>query len=633
MPIISTLGRQQPRVQALIWSIYAILTLGAATMVYPFLLMISSSTKSGVDTVDSVIIPSYLISQPALYRKHIEGLYNESSLAMQMAYGLPDVTFRKLDVPQPSPLEADWAEFLKGGQQHPSYWYVVGYLQCPVSRGTSPFNLRKLRAELGKENGTIQAINLKYNTSFPSIAQFSVAPINFSNRFVDFPDTALLKKVEQFSAAQPTQWRCYLNLTNFYRDYLRQIHGRTIEAYNAAEKTNFASWNDVPFGSTLASNGAWAKNDFTDFVRNITNMAWLRLSPSAAAGYHDYLTAKYDGKISLLNSRYGTTYASFADVPMSETLPLTGAEKSDWKGYIDGWKNAETHQLMAAPIEAISVYGPDFAFRDFLKAKYQTLDGMNAALGTKYTTWDVIQMPQQQLQYKEFLTMQGSLRWMFTTRNYVDVWNYLVVNGRGLVNTIIFCALSILAALTVDPIAAYALSRFKPKSSYKVLLFLMMTMAFPAMVTQIPTFLLLRDLGMLNTFWALILPGLANGYHIFLLKGFFDSLPKELYESAEMDGASEATIFFNITMSLSKPILAVIALSAFTSAYAAFIFALLICQDPKMWTLMVWLYQLQSTSGPGIVFSSLIIAALPTFGIFIACQNVIMRGIVVPVEK
>ena len=188
-------------------------------------------------------------------------------------------------------------------------------------------------------------------------------------------------------------------------------------------------------------------------------------------------------------------------------------------------------------------------------------------------------------------------------------------------------------ALIVNPVAAYALSRYKPPSAYKVLLFLMLTMAFPPMVTQIPVFLMLREFDLLNTFWALILPGLAHGYSIFLLKGFLDSLPRELYESAEIDGAGEFRIFWQITMSLSQPILAVIALQAFTTAYSNFMMALLICQNEEMWTLMPWLYQLQQRSGEGVVYSSLIIAAVPTLLIFLFCQNIIMRGIVVPVEK
>jgi multiple sugar transport system permease protein len=77
----------------------------------------------------------------------------------------------------------------------------------------------------------------------------------------------------------------------------------------------------------------------------------------------------------------------------------------------------------------------------------------------------------------------------------------------------------------------------------------------------------------------------------------------------------------------------VIALQAFMLAYSNFMFALLICQDQKMWTMMVWLYQLQQTSGQSVVYASLIIAAIPTFIIFALCQKIILRGIVVPVEQ
>ena len=105
-------------------------------------------------------------------------------------------------------------------------------------------------------------------------------------------------------------------------------------------------------------------------------------------------------------------------------------------------------------------------------------------------------------------------------------------------------------------------------------------------------FLMLREFGLLNSFWALILPELAHGYSIFLLKGFFASLPRELYESAQIDGAGEFRIFWQSTMRLSQPILAVIALQAFTAAYSNFMMARLLCQNENMWTLMPWLYQL-----------------------------------------
>jgi ABC-type glycerol-3-phosphate transport system permease component len=141
------------------------------------------------------------------------------------------------------------------------------------------------------------------------------------------------------------------------------------------------------------------------------------------------------------------------------------------------------------------------------------------------------------------------------------------------------------------------------------------------------------NVSLLNTFAALVLPGMANGYSIFLLKGFFDSLPKELYEAADLDGASEWRKFWTFTMALSKPILAVIALGAFTAAYSAFMMALIIIPDEKMWTLMVWIFQLQGQSHQSVVYASLVLAAIPVLFVFIIAQGIIIKGIVVPVEK
>lgn len=634
MPMISTIGRRQWKSRLLIWAIYAILSAGVVTMVYPFLLMISGSTKTAVDAAEVAVIPRFLLDDTALYQKHLEGFFNERAGQMHNAYGSGEKPFAQMSLPETSsPLVADWRAFLDSrAAREDVAWFTLAYLQCPVSKNAVPFNLAKLRDELLKENGSIDAVNLHYQTSFVSASSFYAVAPSFLNRFAIYASTPFGRRVEEFSLRQPVKWRAYASLTNQFRAFLRGEYGNAIGDLNQARQTQFASWEDVPFPATAAEMPAELRSDYETYLREILNPAFLRIQPEAGPRFQEFLRSKYQGDLAALNQRRKTPAAGFETVIFAETRPADGIEKTDWDTFLEGWTDAAGTRYQL-PIETARVIGPDFAFREFLHQRHGSLEALNQKLGTHYADWSVIPMPQQAAQYADFLEMRGWLRAYFSFRNYVDVWNYLAVNGRGLINTLIFCALSILAALTVDPIAAYALSRFKPKSTYKVLLFLMMTMAFPAMVTQIPMFLLLRDLGLLNTFWALILPGLANGYSIFLLKGFFDSLPRELYESAEIDGASEVTIFLNITMALSKPILAVIALGAFTGAYSAFMFALLICQDPKMWTLMVWLFQLQQTSGPGIIYAALIVAAIPTLLVFIFCQNIIMRGIVVPVEK
>ncbi|GEM_PF-2058372 len=366
---------------------------------------------------------------------------------------------------------------------------------------------------------------------------------------------------------------------------------------------------------------------------------------------------------------------------------------------------------------------------------------------------------------RDWLDLQqnkSAIRWEFLVSNYRVVLNFILFHGRALYNTVFFVVAMIVCTLVVNPLAAYALSRFQLPSTYKVLLFFMATMAFPPEVTMIPGFLLLKNfplgyllvgavfasillfasykvmplaprlwnlvegcivagaalgalrhaatqfgafslevsvkpetlrallltvlalgifvlwgiarlgakntrlrispvgvaatgaallgilvtpalvrmigfsspkVSLLNTFWALILPSIANGYAIFLLKGFFDSLPQNLYESAEIEGAKELWMFRNVTLPLSKPILAVIALQTFNIAYTTFMYAFIVCQDPKMWTLMVWLYDMQFDSPQYVIFAGLVVAAIPTLLVFILTQRVIMRGIIIPVQK
>jgi multiple sugar transport system permease protein len=242
-------------------------------------------------------------------------------------------------------------------------------------------------------------------------------------------------------------------------------------------------------------------------------------------------------------------------------------------------------------------------------------------------------MPIEQQELRHVTRHAGPLRWGFATNNYRFVTAELFVQGDAFRNTMTLCALAVLTAIIVNPLAAYAMSRFRLRGTYNVLLILMATVAFPPMVTLIPKFIMLREMSLLNTFAALVLPFAANGYLIFLLKNFFDSLPQELYEAAAIDGASEARIFFQITMSLSTPILAVVALEAFNAAYAMFLYALIVAPSPDMWLQTVWLGQFKERAGLGPIFAAVLVTCIPTLIVFILAQRVIMRGIIVPTEK
>ena len=235
----------------------------------------------------------------------------------------------------------------------------------------------------------------------------------------------------------------------------------------------------------------------------------------------------------------------------------------------------------------------------------------------------------------QFVTHGRRDFWRSATANYRLVGQYLFLRGRAFGNTVLLVLLTILAHLTVNPLAAYALSRFRLRGTEQIILFLLATMAFPTAVTAIPGFLLVRDLGLLNTLAALVLPTVASGMSIFILKGFFDALPRELYEAAAIDGADEWTIFRRITLPMTTPILAVNALNSFIAAYNSWEWAFLVCQNESKWTLAVWMYQMSQQMGgqPWCVMAGFVLVSIPTAIVFLACQKVILRGIVLPSMK
>ena len=640
MSIISTIGRKSLKVQCLIWSIYIVLTLGALTMVYPFWLIISGTGKSMTDVSEMKLIPAYLVDDAAYYRKTIASLFNENLVTAQSIYNEPVQDFKIFPLPttKKEALCKEWETFLNL-KNFPFYYYLLGHSVCQVSNNSRPENFRTYKDALFDEfKGDLTAMNQAKGTDFTNWNAVIVQePPYEARRTMPNPTVKYNEEWYMHKSEAPKHHRTYFNMSGYFKgSFLYPQYTKKIENYNKANKTAYKSYDEVRLSRRYpAKASAKEREDWEFFVRELVNLFWVKVDANQDGAYREYIRTKYGDKIAALNKVYKKNYKSFKEITLPREIPAPyhGALISDYSDYLKGWIDPVTKKLFKAPTRSLYLASTEFLFRDYLESKFKTVAAMNKALGTHYKSFEQVDPPQKEYQFSKIMADKKHQRWEFMTRNFKTVFAYIALQGRGILNTTIYCVLAILCALTFNPLAAYALSRFQLPSTYKILLFLMLTMAFPQMVTQIPNFLMMRELGLLNTFGALVLPGLANGYSIFLLKGFFDSLPKELYESAMLDGASETRIFLQITMSLSKPILAVIALNAFTHAYGNFMMALLICQDQKMWTLMPWLYQLQQSSCQAIIYSSLIIASIPTFLIFMLCQNVIMRGIVVPVEK
>jgi ABC-type glycerol-3-phosphate transport system permease component len=334
-------------------------------------------------------------------------------------------------------------------------------------------------------------------------------------------------------------------------------------------------------------------------------------------------------QLKIANKLLGTNYSSWSRFKLTEE-PVAGFDEIHCNQR-DLWKNF----VKQLPVEAKEYSSSEIAYQRFLLKKYGSLENVNKKYGWNLKHIEEAFPPFMTAYTVTFLKNEYSLAFLSLLDNYKIVLDFLLFNGNAIWVTVALVALTIIFTLTVNPLAAYALSRFNLRGQDKILLFLLATMAFPAMVSAIPAYLLMRDLNLLNTFFALVIPGAANGMSIFILKGFFDSLPMELFEAATIDGASEMQIFRIVAIPLVKPILAINCLTAFIIAYNGWQWALIICQDKSMWTIAVWLYQASAwwANSPWIVSAGFVVASIPTLVLFLSCQKIILRGIIIPSMK
>jgi len=398
--------------------------------------------------------------------------------------------------------------------------------------------------------------------------------------------------------------------------------------------------------------------DWRQFLQSAADPAWLTVADKERTTflYREWLEARFSGPappegddpqwatqspIERMNRRYRLMEPTFAFISLPEWKPGQDAQGPIHADYLDFLKSLPPGSLMVMdPISATAAGAGDSGsirrgWADFLRAKYGTDSALAAAWQTPGANLDTVDVPWRAEDAFEFIGSETALRWRMATENYRWVLKFLFQRGRAFQNTLILVVTSIVVALLLNPLAAYAISRYPGRQSRVAMLLMILTIAFPAEVAMIPSFLLLRDFHLLNTFAALILPGAVSGFSVFLLKGFFDGLPEELFESATLDGADEMQVFWSIVLPLSRPILAVIALGTFTAAYGGYMWALLVCQDPEMWTLMVWLFQFQINHAqmPWLGMAAFAVASIPTLLVFLFCQRLILRGIIIPTEK
>ena len=647
MPIISYTDQRTVKGRFVVLGIYATLIVGGVAMIYPFMVMLTGSVSNSFDYERRDFAPRWLWSREDRFMRvlvtHFPPEHRGSIRQMRMYFP---------DVPE------DWQIWLQIGDDRKG---TDAWARGQLARLEDPTERNHLEA-MARDYGDFSA-DWNLRECVLAYDQRHVSPF-LRHRYKDLPafNKAWEVSLDDFSQIQAREWS-----------------GEPID------QPSYAPLVDVRYDDLLDFRKAYRDGQFTPYLgvapANHLRPAALRFV------WEDCVSTNSPNPQSPIANHQSLPFPVPDDAPaellalwqrfLTDDFPVRhfGIEVTDERRevfrrfLIDRFRNLDyLNQVLETEVDSWEGIGltaacpdmplatvwmdfvrsevplgqrtlrdtvPELVFQQFALQRHGSLDAINEAYGLELSRKEQLRLPFGEALLLTFAEHEGALVLDLLTANYRTVFDYLVHRGRAIPNTIILVVLALTITLTVNPLCAYALSRFRLRSTERLIVFCLATMAFPAAVAAIPGFLLLRDLGLLNTFAALVLPTAANGMSIFLLKGFFDSLPQELYEAAAIDGAPEYQVFWRISLPLVKPILAVNMLNAFIAAYNGWEWAIIVCQDQKMWTVAVWTYQFYQTltSQPYIVMAAFIANSLPVLLVFLACQKIILRGIILPQLK
>ncbi len=216
----------------------------------------------------------------------------------------------------------------------------------------------------------------------------------------------------------------------------------------------------------------------------------------------------------------------------------------------------------------------------------------------------------------------------FTFENYVHAFT-VAPFGQFYMNSLVVAITVTVGQLITCSMAAYAFARMNFWGRDVLFYIFLGTMMVPKHVTMIPSFMVLHWLGWIDTYGALIVPGLASAFGTFLLRQYFMTIPKELEEAAFIDGCGRFRILWQIILPLAKPALAVLAIFTFMTIFNEFLWALIVVNSQDLYTVQLGLaiFRSQYTTDWGSLMAGSVVATLPILIVFMFGQKYFIQGI------
>ena len=216
-----------------------------------------------------------------------------------------------------------------------------------------------------------------------------------------------------------------------------------------------------------------------------------------------------------------------------------------------------------------------------------------------------------------------------TVTHYIDGVNFLPF-GTYLLNTIEIAVISVIGTVLSCSLVAYGLSRIDWKGRNTLFAMLLATLMIPFQVTMIPLFIIMKNLGWIDTYLPLVVPNfLAPAFFVFMLRQFFMAIPRDLTDAAKIDGASEFGCYWRIIMPLSKPALATVALFTFINAWGEFLRPLIYLSTEDKYTLAIGLARFRDQYGSywGQMMAVATLMTVPIIVLFFFTQRTFIQGI------
>jgi len=222
------------------------------------------------------------------------------------------------------------------------------------------------------------------------------------------------------------------------------------------------------------------------------------------------------------------------------------------------------------------------------------------------------------------------IRWIpkvATFDNYVTVW--FARFQTYFMNSVKVSVVSVLGEVITSALAGYAFAKIKFKGREPAFVIYIATLMFPHQMLLVPRFVLYRLMGLYNSLWALMLPGIFSAFGTFLFRQFFTTIPDELIEAAKLDGCNHFKTFTRIILPLSMPVVSTLVIFSFVGSWNNYENALVFLSNKDKFTIPLGLLQFQTEeqTNYGAIMAASVLSLLPIFVIFLSLQKYFIEGI------